>query len=167
MISFPIFAATSSTSYSGIVTLYFVFLPFLVHELLHTHYGIGLIWVSIFRYTQLSHDFNSQSSCASCDCHGYTGTIPENSPEEEYYNLGPKCCRGFEGSQCDLCQTVDVCPSIVENGTSKASTSCSSSSMAPLTIEETTKKFSCSCGGGGDFESNFACPLQGSCMWIS
>jgi hypothetical protein len=41
--------------------------------------------------------------------------------------------------------------------------------MAPLTIEEakTGKKFSCSCGGGGDFESRFACPQQGTCKYYA
>lgn len=140
-------------------------LVFLVNELHCILFFLNVCGFTWFfsRYTQLSHDFNSASSCATCDCHGYTGTVPENSPEEEYYNLGPQCCPGWAGSQCDLCQTLDVCIPHVNNGHSDPATSCSSSSMAPLTIEETTKKFSCSCGGGGDFESNYACPLQGSC----
>ena len=119
-----------------------------------------------YRYTQLSHDFNSASSCATCDCEGYTGTEPRDSPEEEFYNLGPKCCQGWQGTQCDLCQTVDVCPPKDVNGSSPiAATSCTARSMAPLTVEEAVagKKFSCSCGGGGDFESRFACPQQGTC----
>jgi hypothetical protein len=120
----------------------------------------------LFRYTQLSHEFNSASSCATCDCHGYTGSVPKDSPDEELYNLGPQCCEGWQGSQCNLCQTVDVCPSIKINGSLvMAATSCSARSMVPVTIEEASqgKKFSCTCGGGGDFESNFACPQQGSC----
>ena len=106
-------------------------------------------------------------SSSTCQCNGNTGTDSSQaaSPFNEWYNTGPQCCPGWNGTQCDICQSVEVCPAIDGgNGTMLEAVGCSNNLMAPATIAEAEagKKFSCSCGGGGDSTSAYACPMQGT-----
>ena len=69
----------------------------------------------LYRYTNLGDQcttFNMAGSCSACDCGGYTGEDPDAQFEalNEWFNTGPKCCMGWNGTQCDLCSDVSVCP---------------------------------------------------------
>ena len=101
-----------------------------------------------------------------CDCNAYNGTDGELSPTNEYYNLGPQCCPGWNGSQCDICTGVESCPAIdVDgNGTMEKAVQCTNMHLVPINTVEAAigKKFSCACGGGEDSQSKVACPLQGT-----
>jgi len=104
---------------------------------------------------------------ATCTCNGYRGTDPNSpdNPANEFYNTGPECCSGWNGTECDICQSVNVCPPIdIGNGTLAYATQCTNDLMVPLNGDEaaTGKKFSCVCGGGEDTLSPTTCPLQGS-----
>ena len=136
----------------------------------------------LYRYTQVcdpdatdqmncdfcrSHEFNQAGSCSACTCNGYTGdnTYEGIDYPNEFWNTGPRCCNGWNGTECNLCQDVGVCPPIYDEKTNQTIEAyrCSQDSVVPTSIQETIigKQFSCSCGSEGDSFSAKTCPLQG------
>ena len=135
----------------------------------------------LYRYTNVNREWNAGSSCSTCQCAAYEGgcnasekceeelgSDPLN-PKNQMYDSGPQCCLGWNGTQCDLCTTVDVCPPRIVMNESGANISipaqsCSSGTVVPTSHEEAMigKKFSCTCGGGGDALSIKHCGDQGN-----
>ena len=124
----------------------------------------------LYRYTNLGDQcttFNMAGSCSACDCGGYTGEDPDAQFEalNEWFNTGPKCCMGWNGTQCDLCSDVSVCPPRFDEktNTTQEAYACSSDTVVAQTRAEALegKRFSCVCGGGEDQLSRAVCPLQG------
>lgn len=115
------------------------------------------IWIDSPLHTLLcaQKTWNSGSSCSSCSCNAYqkgcvgpdeTGaTCNEQleddvtNPQHQKYNIGPQCCPGWNGTLCDLCSTVEVCPRIASNASSSingtlAAHTCTSGSIVPYSV---------------------------------
>lgn len=79
------------------------------------------------------------NNSATCQCNGYTGTNVSSNKNlnNEFFNTGPVCCDGWNGTECDVCSSVDVCPDIdLGNGTMLGASACTSKTMAPVNVKE-------------------------------
>ena len=100
----------------------------------------------LYRYTQVcgpeddslhctANIYNQASSCSTCTCHGYNGSeYYHYEPFSEYYNTGPQCCNGWNGTQCDICQTLSACPVLGGNGSEIKPVACTKDSVVPANV---------------------------------
>ena len=110
----------------------------------------------------------ANGNCAHCVCDSYyRNDARYDALSLDEHDTWGRCCAGWNGTECDVCHSVDACAPRVDvdaasgNRTARRARNCTRGSLLP-TAEEARhgKRFSCRCGGGEDKLSEQECAAQ-------
>eukprot|EP00629_Pelagomonadales_sp_RCC1024_P009419 CAMPEP_0119292380 /NCGR_PEP_ID=MMETSP1329-20130426/44071_1 /TAXON_ID=114041 /ORGANISM="Genus nov. species nov., Strain RCC1024" /LENGTH=216 /DNA_ID=CAMNT_0007293221 /DNA_START=130 /DNA_END=777 /DNA_ORIENTATION=- len=115
---------------------------------------------TLFAYEQghVANNDVQRDNCATCVCSQATNdqwlalNNVSRGASDVYEPSWGHCCAGWNGTACDVCQSLDACPALTEGNQTLAATNCTAGEVVPSGEELAQgKRFSCvPCGPGFD-----------------